>query len=161
NYLDPWSSPANQVTGYPEAVINQSGGSSSPVGLVGFHHYAGDLSQEQQALDTEHFDDPNVPIWMTEATGTYGSSTQAYNLVWEGQHDLMEPLQNWASASLYLNLALDPNGNPHDGGCGPPNNPPACRGMITINPDGTYTENEDYYDWAQFSKFIHPGATHI
>ena len=164
NYLDnpnpPWNAPANQVTGYPEAVIKQSGGTSSPVGLVGFHHYNGTLAQEEQALDKEHHAYPNVPIWMTEATGTYGSTTAAQNLVWEGQHDLMEPLQNWASASLYLNLALNSHGGPHHGGCGYHGSDP-CRGMVTLNAGGTYTLNEDYYDWAQFSKFIQPGATHI
>jgi O-glycosyl hydrolase len=162
NYLDnpnpPWNAPADQVTGYPEAVISQSGGTSTrvgPVGLVGFHDYTPRLDQEEQAFDKEHDANPKVPIWMTEATGTYGTSTQAQNLVWEGQHDLMEPLQNWVSASLYLNLVLNSSGGPHDGGCGD------CRGMVTLNPDGTYSLNEDYYDWAQFSKFIQPGATHI
>ena len=71
----------------------------------------------------------------------------------------METLQNWTSASLYLNLILNSHGSPHDGGCGYGSNP--CRGMVTLNPDGIYSLNEDYYDWAQFSKFIQPGATHI
>ena len=166
NYLDnpnsPWNAPHNQVTGYPEAVLKQSGGTKTsvgPVGLVGFHHYNGTLAQEEQALDKEHYAYPNVPIWMTEATGTYGSTTQAQNFVWEGQHDLMEALQNWTSASLYLNLILNSHGGPHDGGCGSGSNP--CRGMVTLNPDGTYSLSEDYYDWAQFSKFIQPGATRI
>jgi len=166
DYLDnpnpPWDAPANQVTGYPEAVISQSGGtrtSLGPVGLAGFHHYNGNLAQEEQALDREHDAYPNVPIWMTEATGTYGTSTQAQNFAWEGQHDLMEPLQNWTSASLYLNLVLNPSGGPHDGGCGDGSDP--CRGMVTLNANGAYSLNEDYYDWAQFSKFIQPGATHI
>ena len=177
NYTDPWSSPAGQVTGYPEAVINQSGGgcssatsSSGPVSMIGFHHYQSTLSQEQEALDGqapsspvgEHTAYPCIPIWATEATGTYGSSTIDQNLVWEGQHDLMEPLQNWASASLYLNLALDAAGGPHDGGCGSTgSDPAACRGMITLTSSGPPILHEDYYDWAQFSKFIHPGATHV
>ena len=159
NYLDnsnpPWSAPKNQVTGYPEAVIKQSGESKSPVGLVGFHSYAGDLAQEKTALDTEHTTYPKAPIWMTEATGTNGSSTHAQNLVWEAQHDLMEPLQNWTSASLYLNPALESDGQPHTGGCG------NCRGMITLNKGAEPALNEDYYDWAQFSKFVKPNATHI
>ena len=162
NPNSPWDAPANQVTGYPEAVISQSGGTSTsvgPVGLVGFHHYNGTLAQEEQALDSEHRAYPIVPIWMTEATGTHGASTQAQNFVWEGRHDLMEPLQNWASASLYLNLALNSRGAPHHGGCGDGSNP--CRGMVTLDADGAYSLNEDYYDWAQFSKFIQPGATHI
>jgi glucosylceramidase len=31
--------------------------------------------------------------------------------------------------------------------------------MVTINSDGTETPNEDYYGWAQFSKFVEPTAT--
>ena len=163
NYLDPWSNPPDQVTGYPEAVISQSGGT---VGMVGFHHYNGTLAQEQEALDNEHAAYPNVPIWMTEATGTYGgSSTQADNFVWEGQHDLMEPLQNWANASLYLNPVLNSNGGPHKGGCGSgSSNATPCRGMVTLNSNSSFNSkdlNEDYYDWAQFSKFVHPGAVHV
>jgi O-glycosyl hydrolase len=156
NYLNSWNGHASGVTDYPEQVIKQASGT---VGMVGFHHYNGSLAQEEQALDKEHTAHPKVPIWMTEATGTYGTSTPAQNLVWEGQHDLMEPLQNWARASLYLNLVLNSAGGPHHGGCG--HKSTACRGMITLHADGKYSLNEDYYDWAQFSKFIHPGATHI
>ena len=140
NYLEdanpPWCTAPNtdNVTCYPETVIAGSGAAKSPVGMVGFHHYQGSLTQEQQALDTEHATYPNVPIWMTEATGNFPDTppSPANNLVWEGQHDLMEPLQNWTSASLYWNLALDSSGNPHKGGCS------TCRGMVTINPDGTF-----------------------
>ena len=131
--------------------------------MVGFHDYDPSLSDGPQAFDTEYAAYPNVPIWMTEGTGTYGASSQAYNFEWESQHDLMEPLQNWVSASIYLNLVLNSDGGPHVGGCGsgkPTKNPP-CRGMVTLNSDGSYTLNEDYYDWAQSSKFILPGATHI
>jgi O-glycosyl hydrolase len=154
-YDDNFTDSDGKVTDYPETVIANSGGLNSPVGLVGFHHYDSTLGQEEKALDQMHAADPSVPIWMTEATGTNGSTTQAYNLVWEAQHDLMEPLQNWASASLYLNFALRSSGGPHVGGCGD------CRGMVTVNGGGNYTLNEDYFDWAQFSKFVQPGATHI
>ncbi|MGH3165564.1 MAG: discoidin domain-containing protein, partial [Trebonia sp.] len=43
-----------------------------------------------------------------------------------------------------------------NGGCGD------CRGMVTgDNSNGTFTLNEDYYIWAQFSKFVQPGAVRI
>ena len=35
-----------------------------------------------------------------------------------------------------------------------------CKGMVTVNADGTYTKNDTYYH-AQFSKFIQPGAKRI
>ena len=33
--------------------------------------------------------------------------------------------------------------------------------MLTIEPDGSYQRNEEYYALAQFSKFVVPGATRI
>jgi len=69
-------------------------------------------------------------------------------------------MRNWAQASDYWGIALDPKSGPNvgnpSGGC------TTCRGMVTLdNSNGTFTLNEDYYVWAQFAKFVQPGAIRI
>jgi hypothetical protein len=93
---------------------------------------------------------------MTECTGNYGSANAAANLVWEVHNVLLGPIRYGARASLYWNLALGTNGEPHRGGCS------NCRGMIAINPaTGAWRPSQDYYYWEQFSRFIQPGAVRI
>jgi glucosylceramidase len=53
------------------------------------------------------------------------------------------------------NLALDPSGGPHVGGCG------TCTGVVTVAADGTVTRNAEYYALGHLSRFVHPGARHI
>jgi glucosylceramidase len=92
---------------------------------------------------------------MTECTGGSWATNAASNFVWDLQNLLIEPSRNWSKGSLYWSIALDPNGNPHVGGCA------GCRGMVTVNSNGTYTKNEDYYAWGHFSKFVAPGAVRV
>ena len=134
------------------------------INYIGYHHYGKGRSDVQSALYLQaKKEKKNIGIYMTEATGTCSEATgpqcadsnPAPNLVWETKNDLIDPLTNWAQASLYWNLALDPNGADHVGGCS------NCRGMITVNSATSYDLNEDYYYWAQFSKFIDPGAHRI
>ena len=65
------------------------------------------------------------------------------------------PLQNWASGAMAWTLAGNSSNGPYlsTGGC-----QSACRGLVTINNNGSYTLNIDYYMIAQFSKFIPRGA---
>jgi O-glycosyl hydrolase len=144
------------ATTYPRAVLTDLGADDSYVSVVGFHHYnyAAQLPTLTEAAQSDVKSvDSHVGIWMTEATGTGAGLTSgaAGNLVWETQHDLIDPIRDGASASLYLNLALASGGQTHIGGC------TDCRGMLTIS-DGVPSMNEDYYAWAQFSKWVEPGA---
>lgn len=53
------------------------------------------------------------------------------------------------------NIALDGNGNPMLPGavsC----NKGGCRGLVTVNNDGSYSFNQDFYSMAQASKAIIP-----
>ncbi len=165
-------------TDYPQSLLALP----NAVSDIGYHSYCGN-SSVQTALSST---DPKAGIYVTESTGDVHSNDQAQNLVFEVQNDLIDPIRNGASGSLYWNLALDQNCGPQFGGgttcnyCPPKgtsqptgtscNQKEAssyggcqdCRPMVTINNQtGTYTLNEDYYYWAQFSKFIKPGATRI
>jgi glucosylceramidase len=72
---------------------------------------------------------------------------------------LISSLRNDANAVALWNLALDPSGGPvqpPDSGC------PACTGVVTINEQtGTYTLSPDFYQLAQLSHFVTPGALRI
>jgi O-glycosyl hydrolase len=123
---------------------------NNSVDAVGYHCYDGtNYSNQTQG----------VPTYFTECSGfTTGTSNVATNLGWEVANNLMGPLRYGSRGSLYWSLAMDPNGNPHYGGAAACN---TCRGMITVNSDGSFYPSQDYYFWAQFSKFVAPGAVRI
>ena len=71
---------------------------------------------------------------------------------------LISTLRNWASLVAVWNLALDPQGGPHGTayGC------PGCRGVVTINEQSqTVSFSSEYYQLAQLSAFVQPGAVRI
>ncbi|PPQ98667.1 hypothetical protein CVT26_013813 [Gymnopilus dilepis] len=102
---------------------------SSAFSGVAFHCYAGSVSNQAQFHNA----------WPSKAqcTGTFGSDW------WSDIKGLM-----W-------NLALDGNGNPKLPGtnsCGGP----GCRPLVTVNSDGSYSYNQEFYAMAQASKAIIP-----
>lgn len=72
---------------------------------------------------------------------------------------LISSTRNWASAVALWNLALYPQGGPAESlgyGCD------SCTGVVSVDPQtGQYTLSRDYYELAQFSRFIDPGAVRI
>ena len=72
---------------------------------------------------------------------------------------LISATRNWASAVALWNLALLPQGGPALAlgyGCG------GCTGVVSVDPQtGQYTLSRDYYELAQFSRFIQPGAVRV
>jgi len=64
-------------------------------------------------------------------------------------------LEHSSQSGLMWNIALDGNGNPKLPGtnsCGGP----GCRPLITVNSDGSYSYNQEFYSMAQASKAIIP-----
>jgi glucosylceramidase len=140
----------NSPSTYPASVL----GASNSVSAIGWHCYAGPTPGAQAVGTTLHNQYPSISQYMTECTGGSWATNAASNFVWDLQNLLIEPTRNWSKGSLYWSIALDPNGNPHTGGC------VGCRGMVTVN-GGSYTKNEDYYAWGHFSKFVQPGAVRV
>jgi glucosylceramidase len=65
-------------------------------------------------------------------------------------------VRNWAKTVITWNLALDPAGGPHNGGCD------TCVGVVTVDPaTGAVTREADYYVLGHATKFLRPGATRI
>ena len=53
------------------------------------------------------------------------------------------------------NLALRPDGGPHNGGCD------TCTGVVTVKPDGTVTRNAEYYTLGHLARFVKAGAVRV
>lgn len=70
---------------------------------------------------------------------------------------LLRSVDDWASAALMWNVALDPSGGPKIGsGC------LECIGMVTIDPtNASVTYNGPFWQFAQAGAFITPGARRI
>lgn len=135
----------------PEAVL------SDPVAArfipgVAWHCYGGEVSAQTRVR--ARF--PDKDVFFTECSGG------GWRPGWKnGFGDMVRNLMigstaNWARGVLLWNLALDPTGGPHKGGCG------NCRGVVTIDPaTGRVTRELEYYALGHLSRFVHPGAVRI
>jgi glucosylceramidase len=115
------------------------------------HCYGGSVD----AQDGMHIADPTKGIWMTECSG---GTWQKESPLATTAKLLIGSMEHWAKAVVLWGIALEPDGNPHLGGCG------TCRALVTIDtapaaPTVTYTG--DFYALAQASKFVRPAATRV
>ncbi|MEM9753397.1 MAG: glycoside hydrolase family 30 beta sandwich domain-containing protein [Planctomycetota bacterium] len=137
---------------YPVVVANDPEAAPFVAGAA-FHGYAGTVDQQSNFKNFH----PDKEVHYTEITGFDPFNDFGDNLVYAVGTSLIGATRNWAQSSIYWNLALDPEGDPHlNGGCS------TCRGMMTIDPDtGTITPEVEYYAYGQASKFVDPGAVRI
>jgi glucosylceramidase len=154
-----WYESDGDPTTYPQQLMAANG---ADVNGIGYHCYSipSGVTDPYDVQTTFHDAYPNTPIYFTECTGGAWATNQASNLDWEALNNIIGPMNNWAVSSDYWGMALNPSSGPNvassSGGC------TDCRGMVTVdNSSGTFTLNEDYYIWAQFSKFVQPGAVRI
>jgi glucosylceramidase len=154
-----WYGPDGNATTYPQDLMAAAG---ADVNAIGYHCYStpGGVTDPYDVQTTFHDAYPGTPVYFTECAGGSWATDQAGNLDWEALNTVIGPMRNWAVASDWWTMSTDPNSGPNvanaNGGCG------TCRGMVTVdNSNGTFTLNEDYYIWAQFSKFVQPGAVRI
>jgi glucosylceramidase len=154
-----WYGPNGEATTYPQQLMAAAG---ADVNAIGYHCYStpNGVNDPYDVQTTFHDAYPKTPVYFTECSGGSWAPDAAGNLDWEALNNIIGPMSNWAVASDFWTMATDPAAGPNvanaNGGCGD------CRGMVTIdNSNGTFTLNEDYYIWAQFSKFVQPGAVRI
>ncbi|KAI0769030.1 glycoside hydrolase [Trametes elegans] len=136
----------NDASGHPIDLMND--GASAFAG-VGFHCYAGGVAQQ----DAFHAAYPKKDIFFTECSGTYGSDWWS-DIKWYMDNIFIGAIQHNAKTGLMWNLALDGNGQPMLPGtnsCSPP-----CRPVVTVNSDGSWSVNQEFYSMAQASKAILP-----
>lgn len=137
---------------YPQEVL------SSPaarwVAGTAYHCYYGDPS----AMTTLHNEFPDKAIYFTECSGSQSSdpaNTFSDTLKWHARNLIVGSPRNWAKTVINWNVALDPSGGPHVGGCG------NCTGILTIGPGDEVTANAEYYTLGHLSRFVQPGAVRI
>lgn len=140
----------NDAAGYPVQLMQQARTSFAG---ASFHCYSGSVSK----IDSFRSSYPSKQVHLTECSGVYGSS-------WWGDvkvrfagivlHVLIESTKQWyidnlfvggpehyGKSSMMWNLALDGNGQPMLPGaksCGT-----ACRGVVQINSNGTWSLNQE------------------
>ena len=121
---------------------------------VAYHCYYGDPS----AMSTLHAQFPRQEIFFTECSGSQSSDpANTFNdtLRFDARTLEIGATRNWAKSVVNWNLALDPAGGPHVGGCD------TCTGIVTVAADGSVTPNAEYYALGHLSRFVEPGATRI
>ena len=109
-------------------------------------------------MTTFHNEYPKLQIFMDECSGSQSADpadTFSDTLKWHARNLEIGSTRNWSSTVINWNLALDPAGGPHVGGCG------TCTGIVTIGPGDTVTPNAEYYALGQLSRFVQPGAVRI
>jgi glucosylceramidase len=121
-----------------------------------FHCYAGDQTRQTDMHDAF----PDKGVWFTECSGSHGPTdppAQVFSdtLKWHARNITIGVTRNWAKTTENWNLALDPNGDPHNGGCD------TCTGVVTVGPDDTVTRDAEYFTLGHLSRFVTPGAVRI
>jgi glucosylceramidase len=123
---------------------------------IAYHCYAGDPSDMTKLHDAF----PGTEIWFTECSGSHGPTdppAQVFSdtLKWHSRNLVLGVTRNWSSTVVNWNLALDPTGGPHNGGCD------TCTGVVTVGPGQTVTRNAEYYTLGHLARFVRPGAHRI
>jgi glucosylceramidase len=141
-------------TEYPFDLMRSPAGKH--IAGTAFHCYAGD--QERQTQMHEAF--PDKGIWFTECSGSHGPSdppAQVFSdtLKWHARNLVLGVTRNWGRTVVNWNLALDPSGGPHNGGCD------TCTGVVTVGPADQVRNNAEYYTLGHLARFVKPGATRI
>jgi O-glycosyl hydrolase len=137
------------VIAYPEQIYHDAAAARYVPGTA-WHCYGGDVS----AQTVSHNDYPHAQAFQTECSGGtwQGSPAAAFE---QTMALAIGVPRNWGQSVVLWNLALDQRNGPTDGGC------QTCRGVVTVNDDGTVTKEVDYYSLGHFSKFLRPGAVRI
>ncbi|KAH9841366.1 glycoside hydrolase superfamily [Rhodofomes roseus] len=136
----------NDAGAYPVTLMQDAPNAFSG---ASFHCYSGSVS-DQQTFESAY---PDKAVYFTECTGEYGSDWWS-DIKWSMDNIFIGAPNYWAQTGAMWNLALDGNGQPILSGsdsCGTP-----CRPVVTINSDGTFSYNQEFYAIAQAQKAINP-----
>ncbi|MET1007028.1 MAG: discoidin domain-containing protein [Propionibacteriaceae bacterium] len=134
------------VPAYPGEIYHSRAAARYVPGTA-WHCYGGNVV----AQSTAHNDYPHAQAFMTECSGGtwQGTPQEAF----AASMGLMIGVpRNWGQSVVFWNLALDQRNGPTNGGC------QTCRGVVTVNDDGTVSKELEYWALGHTSKFVHPGA---
>lgn len=133
---------------YPINILNDQDAYRYIAGSA-FHGYDGEYS----SMLTVHNQFPDKGLYFTEISGGGWAADFSENLIWTVNNVFMGTLSCYSKNVLLWNLVLTDTWGPYnDGGCS------NCRGVITVNSDGSLSRFYEYYSLAHFSKVILPNA---
>lgn len=138
---------------YPINILNDTETRKYVAG-TGWHGYGGEAS----AIDQVQALHPDKDVYFTEQSGgTWNTDNRIGNMFYYMKYFLMASVNRGSKNFIMWNLALNASHGPTTttGGC------QTCRGVVTINSNGTYTRNEEYFLLGHFSKFVRLGAKRI
>ncbi|RXW16993.1 hypothetical protein EST38_g8860, partial [Candolleomyces aberdarensis] len=133
----------DQAGGYPSQLMQIAGDIFDG---VAFHCFSGSAG-EQDKFRAAY---PDKEIYLTECSGTIGSDW--WSDIKKYTDMLIGSIEHNARAALMWNLALDGSGNPRLPGTGANCGGAGCRGIVTVNSNGTWSVNQEFYALAQISK---------
>ena len=141
-------------TEYPATLLSSRAGRW--LAGTAFHCYAGDPSRQTELQRAF----PDKGIWFTECSGSHGPNdppAQFFSdtLKWHARNLVLGVTRNWGKTVVNWNLALDPSGGPHNGGCD------TCTGVVTVGPGDSVSENAEYFTLGHLARFVRPGAARI
>jgi glucosylceramidase len=152
NDVGPPDDPANPE--YARSLLSNADARKYLTGTA-FHCYSGDPARQSVLHDLF----PQKDVYFTECSGTLSgdpATTFPDTLHWHTRFLTVRAVRNWAKTVITWNLALDPAGGPHEGGCD------TCIGVVTVDPaTGQATPAADYYVLGHVTRFIRPGAVRI
>lgn len=127
-----------------DSILGQSPGTFD---AVAFHCYAGRPSA-MAGLP--------VPALITECSGGEWDPSWDSTFRWQTRNLVTDALRHGSTGLMVWNLALDPSGGPHTGGCAD------CRGVVTVDPSsGQWTAGPEFYLLAHISRAADPGAVNL
>jgi glucosylceramidase len=148
----PPSDPANPE--YAKSLLDNAKARPYLAGTA-FHCYSGDPERQSQLHEAY----PAKDIYITECSGSRSqnpATTFPDTLHWQTRQLTVWGMRHWAKTVITWNLALDPTGGPHNGGCD------SCIGVMTVDPTiGKATPTAEYYVLGHASRFVRPGAVRI
>ncbi|KAF7314148.1 Glycoside hydrolase family 30 protein [Mycena chlorophos] len=127
---------------YPVELMEDDG---SAYDGVAFHCYSGTYTD----MATFHSAYPSKNMYFTECTGTFGSDWWS-DIKWYMTNLWIGSVNEGVDVGLMFNFALNGDGGPILSGttsCGG-----GCRAIVTVNSDGSYSYNQEFYAMAQASK---------
>ena len=140
------------VNDYPQQLLSSP--AAKYITGIAEHCYYGDPSD----MTTLHNEYPNKLIDETECSGSESADpadTFSDTLQWDARNLEIGSTRNWSGTVVNWDLALNPQGGPHVGGCG------TCTGIVTVGPGDTVSNDAEYYALGQLSRFVQPGAVRI
>jgi glucosylceramidase len=133
---------------YPINILNDPDAAKYITGSA-FHGYNGNYTQMSDVYNAH----PDKKLYFTEISGGGWAVNFSDNLKWNVTNVFLGTLSCRSGNVLMWNLVLTDSWGPYlQGGCS------NCRGVITLNADGSTKRDNEYYAIAHFSKYIRPDA---